>query len=126
MGVKLSMFDITDPGNVLEENKAVLSKVYDTPATYEYKTVLVDRQENMIGFLAKGSGAEGRSYLIYAYSEEQGFQRIFRADADEFSMRDEAIRGIYAGDIFYLVSDRKVAAYDRKNAYEEVGRIDFD
>lgn len=126
MGVKLSMFDITDPGNVLEENKAVLSKVYDTPATYEYKTVLVDQQENMIGFLAKGSGAEGRSYLIYAYSEEQGFQRIFRADADEFSMRDEAIRGIYAGDIFYLVSDRKVAAYDRKNAYEEVGRIDFD
>lgn len=126
MGVKLSMFDITDPGNVLEENKAVLSKVYDTPATYEYKTVLVDQQENMIGFLAKGSGAEGCSYLIYAYSEEQGFQRIFRADADEFSMRDEAIRGIYAGDIFYLVSDRKVAAYDRKNAYEEVGRIDFD
>ena len=48
-GVKLTMFDISDPENVKEEQTYVIENVYYNDVSYDYKAALVDAEKNMIG-----------------------------------------------------------------------------
>lgn len=51
LGLKLSMFNISDPSNVYEEGKCILKQVDDTPALEDYKSVLVSADKNIIGLM---------------------------------------------------------------------------
>lgn len=68
-GLKLSMFDISDPANVTEINRFVLPGITWCPAIEDYKSILVDPQKNLIGFFCD------QRYFVYSYDEEAGFQR---------------------------------------------------
>ena len=62
-GVKLTMFDISDPENVKEEQTYVIENVYYTDVSYDYKAALVDAEKNLIGFAADSEG--GRSTIHF-------------------------------------------------------------
>ena len=64
-GVKLTMFDISDPENVKEEQTYVIENVYYTDVSYDYKAALVDAEKNLIGFAADSEG--GREYYTFSY-----------------------------------------------------------
>lgn len=49
-GLKLSMFDISDPTDVEEVSKVVLPGMTWCPSIEEYKSILVDPDKNLIGF----------------------------------------------------------------------------
>ena len=51
-GVKLSMFNISDPSDVKEEHTLVLENVYSADVFYDYKAILIDPERNVIGFSA--------------------------------------------------------------------------
>lgn len=68
-GLKLSMFDISDPANVTEISRFVLPGITWCPAIEDYKSILVDPQKNLIGFFCD------QRYFVYSYDEEAGFQR---------------------------------------------------
>lgn len=55
-GVKLSMFNVTDPSNVTEENKYTIEESYGTDVGYNYKGVFVDVQKNLFGFVTYHDG----------------------------------------------------------------------
>ena len=67
-GVKLSMFNVTDPSNVTEENKYTIEESYGTDVGYNYKGVFVDVQKNLFGFVTYHDGV---TYQLYTYDEAE-------------------------------------------------------
>lgn len=97
--VKLTMFDISDPRNVVEKHTLLL-KDYDTSeACSNHRAVLVDKKKNIIGLplegTSYGNGVENygdgvkiyedgfknymevKAYAVYGYEEERGFYQKF-------------------------------------------------
>ncbi len=66
-GVKLSMFDISDPANVTELHRLVIPGVTWCPSIDNYKSILIDPQKNVFGFFC------GDRYLVFSYDKEKGF-----------------------------------------------------
>lgn len=104
-GVKLSMFDITDPEDVTEENKYIIEDTYGTEAAYNYKSVFIDTEKNLFGFLAYGDINE---YYVFTYDESGGFEEVFSKAVNHYG----SVRGLYSGDTFYLVTESTVEAYE--------------
>lgn len=104
-GVKVSMFDISDPANVQEADKYVIEGAMSTDVSYNYKTALVDAEKNLIGFIAYSNG--GADYYIFSY-EEEGFTCEFEKSMVGYNSN---IRGIYAGDKFYIVTGNTVESF---------------
>ena len=128
-GLKLSMFDISDPANVKEVSRTVLPGMTWCPAIEGYKSILVDPDKNLIGFYCD------KRYFVYSYDETGGFTRKLLCDfyGDEFlGVSDQSeqgtsgiaatvdydnMRGLYIGDYLYLAGNDFVAAYDMKDGF---------
>lgn len=104
-GVKVSMFDISDPANVQEADKYVIEGAMSTDVSYNYKTALVDAEKNLIGFIAYSDG--GADYYIFSYGED-GFTCEFEKSMVGYNSN---VRGIYAGDKFYIVTGNTVESF---------------
>lgn len=73
-GLKLSMFDISDPANVSEVDKLVINGITWCDSLNDYKSILIDPEKNIFGF-----SCDNR-YLVFSYDEEKGFQKEFIYD----------------------------------------------
>ena len=104
-GVKLSMFDVSDPKDVREIQKYVIEGAYSTDAAYNYKVVLADPEKNLIGFTVN---AETISYYVFSYGED-GFTCLMQRDMTGYATN---VRAFYVGDRFYLIAGNTVEAYD--------------
>ena len=113
-GVKLSMFDISNPEDVAEVQKYVMEDCYSTNVTYEYKAAMIDAEKNLIGFVAYG---ENTKYYIFSY-DESGFQCLFEREMTGYGN----VRGLYVGEYFYLVSGNTVEKYEL-NGFKKVDDI---
>ncbi len=111
-GIKLSMFDISNPADVKEQSKVHLQEYEYSEALYNYKAVLIDPQKNLFGFLAEDYD-ETSSYAYLLYSFENGeFQEIMKIDCGDGEEWRWGLRGTYIGDRFFLAGDNgKVAEY---------------
>lgn len=115
-GIKLSVFDISDPSNVKELNKLVTDYEW-SDALHNHHAVLVSAGKNLIGFMAEDYDTEMiREYATYSYDKKKGFQQKFTVDCsptEENNYRFYDGRGTYIGDTFYLLlQDGSVKAYD--------------
>lgn len=104
-GVKISMFDISDPTDVKETDKYVIEGAMSTEVSYNYKTALVDVEKNLIGFIAYGNGEA--DYYVFSYDED-GFSCEFEKNMVGYNSN---VRGIYAGDKFYIVTGTTVESF---------------
>ena len=104
-GVKLSMFNISDPSNVTEVSKLVLENMYGTDVAYNYKSVFVDVEKNLFGFRAYGSQSD--VYYIFSYDAAEGFKEVFSREQTGY----EETRGLYAGEKFYLIAGNTIESY---------------
>ena len=102
-GVKVSMFDISDPADVTEMSKYVLEDMYGTDV-YDYRAVFVDVEKNLFGFTAYGDTTE---YYMFSYDETEGFREVFSRELMSYGN----VRGLYAGERFYLVDGNTVISY---------------
>lgn len=122
--LKLSMFDITDPANVTEDDKTVIDGYAYSPALSNHKAMLVSSDKNLIGFAATDSYDNVR-YLIYRYTGD-GFERVATLTVKEgynyYAMSD--VRGLFISDNFYVVSESVLQVYDI-NTFLQINRIDF-
>ena len=114
-GVKLSMFNVTDPSNVTEENKYTIEESYGTDVGYNYKGVFVDVQKNLFGFVTYHDGV---TYQLYTYDEAEGFKEVMSRQLSGY----EGSRGLYIGDVFYLVSGNMIESYSM-NGFEKMDDI---
>ncbi|MGN0399563.1 MAG: beta-propeller domain-containing protein [Blautia sp.] len=135
-GLKLSMFDISNPAEVKEVDKMVLKDVDLCSAADNYKGILIDPKENIFGF-GMGSYSE-KDYSLYGYygvftySEENGFSQelmqslsqMAAGSGNMYGMVDE-IRGVYIGSTFYLCGDSCIYAFNREKEYQACGKLEW-
>ncbi len=118
-GIKLSMFDLTDPANVTEQDKYVLTDKNSCEGIYNYKAILADPVKNIIGMVCD------EEYFVFSYQEETGFREEFRWGSQTEDDYFFDMRGLYIGDVFYL-SDRKgIRSFDQKNEFVQIGEVKF-
>lgn len=112
-GLKLVMFDMSDPAELKVLGTEVLTEMSYSPALYDYKAVLADPGENLIGFVGESykKGVK-QSYELYRWTEE-GFEKILSENLTEDGYDDANYRGLYIGDSFYIAHPEVVRSYDR-------------
>ncbi len=122
-GLKLSMFDTSDPFDVTEET-SIKVKYDDSEALANHKAVLVDAVRGLIGFPAVSWGSTGepaQRYLVYRY------------DAGKFSLVEKlplqtpdgygyGTRGLTIADHLYVVSGAGVDVY-RADSFDKVAAV---
>lgn len=111
-GLKLSIFDTSDPAAVAEKHSELLGEKYMwSNAIGNHKAILVDSEKNLIGFPAENE------YMLYSYSPESGFQKIAQLtlEADGSGDMDYDLRGFYVDDVFYLYSPSGLAAFSMED-----------
>ncbi len=111
-GLKLVMFDMSDPANLKVLGSRVLKDAAYSPALYDYKAVLADPGENLIGFATENyNRGLKRKYELYQWSGES-FEQILVENLDD-GYDNENYRGIYIGNRFYIAHPEIVRYYDR-------------
>lgn len=125
-GLKLSMFDISDPANVTEVSKLVLNGVTWCDALNNYKSILIDPEKNIFGFTCNDR------YLVFSYDEKKGFVKKFLYDFYNDMLNGYNgsgtgdTRGLYIDDTLYLVRPDVVNAFDMKNGYQQIGQTTLE
>lgn len=100
-GMKLSMFDISNPADVTEKCKLKISGYEYSEALYNYKAVLIDTKKNLFGFSVEDY--EGKyAYLLFTF-ENGEFRKIMEIACDGERCGWSA-RGTYIGDRFFLMA----------------------
>lgn len=112
-GLKLVMFDMSDPAELSVLGTKVLQETSYSPALYDYKTILADPQENLIGFVAE-SYRRGlkRNYELYQWNGD-GFEKILSESLTEDKFDNANYRGMYIGEKFYIAHPEVVRYYGR-------------
>ena len=118
-GVKLSMFDISEPSQVEEQDKYVIKGASYLPSDYDYKAILADGEKNLIAFVCDGE------YLVFSYDEEKGFQNLLTYTMSDWEYwdGDASCRGVYAGDEFYIVDQDEVLCFDMNQDFTLTDRL---
>jgi Secreted protein containing C-terminal beta-propeller domain distantly related to WD-40 repeats len=127
-GMKLSMFDISNPVNLKEIDKIVVQNVDSFLGEYDYKALTVSPEKNIIGLATSWWGEQnaGYNYMVFSYEEGRGFKNQLSysfAPEDRNSWEYEKARGLYIGDIFYVVTYNNIYAFDMEQGYRKVGEL---
>lgn len=149
LGVKLTMFDISNPEKLKVIDTLHIDGDYCSAAD-DYKTALVDSEKNVIGFTVeqweqnqKDENAQDSRNRYYVYSwKNNHFVKQFEKKLPEtkYDMYEKCndlylyvdnynIRGLYIGDTFYLnyPSDKsyKLESYNMLKNYDEIDHLKF-
>ena len=100
IGIKVSLYDISDPTNVKESAKIVLDDACYAPAQYNYKALLADSRKNVIAFLTQD---KGDTYQISQriFSVQDGALKkaaVDRISKEEWDYSTDSYRNLYIGD----------------------------
>lgn len=130
IGVKLTMFDISDPVNLKILDSVVIDNA-NTQATYNYKAILADARKNLIGFGVElwdeQSENESSEYLVYRW-ENGHFQKVLtqKTGADQ-AENSEKVRGVYAGMRFYCIYPEgrcyQVKSFDMEDNFKKLDTL---
>lgn len=115
--MKLSMFNISDPSNVTENDKTDIPAVH-SEALYNHKAVLADYGRNIIAFSAYGTYKQN-CFFIYSYENGQ-FVKKLEAETENTGI----CRGIYIGKVFYIVTDYSIDSYNIAT-FEKLGSLEL-
>ena len=135
LGLKLTMFDVSDNGDLKECGTYKLSGEYAhsvmSEAVYDRKALLLSRDRNIIGFPVMDNGYGGElacSYNIFSYNDGEFSEKgvLYASDDSEYyNSRYGFRRGIYIGDYIYAISDNEAVSADI-NSMNETDRISLE
>ena len=126
LGMKLSMFDISNPTNLKEVDKMVVQNVDSFPGEYDYKALTISPQKNIIGLVTSWWSEQnsGNTYMVFSYEEGRGFKnQLAYSFAPDNQWEYERARGLYVDSIFYVVASDNVYAFDMEQGYRKVGEF---
>ena len=118
--IKLSMFNIENPGEVIEEAKLVLKDVDYSEALYDYKSVIISKDKNLIGLVCEdySSSRTKQTYQIYSY-ENGTFKKQVEIPGIN-GVNYENVRGMYSGNVFYLWINDNITSYDMTDGFKKI------
>ena len=115
-GMKLSMFDISNPGDVQEISKLHLKSYDYSEALYNHRAVMISTSANVFGLEMEGyiEGNFKRDYVVYTYEDEKFVEKL-KVEMNNKYGEIYFSRGTFIGDIFYILTgDGRVESYDLK------------
>lgn len=131
LGVKLTMFDTSDPVNLKILDSVVIDDA-NTQATNSYKAILADARKNLIGFGVDVWDEQRESlssdYLVYRWKDNH-FVNVLMQNLgdDDMGLMSGNTRGVYAGMRFYCISQDekfcKVISYDMEKNFKELDML---
>lgn len=101
-GLKLVMFDTSDPRNVRVENSFLLD-ADSSEALYDHRAFFIDGGKNVIGFVGDGD------YYLFSYAAGTGFTRLAHITFDAW---EHTVRGLWIGDQAYIIGSGMIAIMD--------------
>lgn len=107
-GLKISMFDVSDPSDVTELHLSSVPAEW-SEASEDHKAIMVDANKNIIAFLAADEYAKTRLF-VYGYSEGNGFFK--RAESFVDDSYHYGTRFVWINDHFYLVSQKGITVFN--------------
>ena len=110
-GMKLTMFDVSDPADVTEKHTLLLDETW-SEALYNHKAILISPEKDVIAF------PSGNGYVIYGYSDAEGFYLRTRIDGDSDIWWSGDARGLYVGEYAYAVLSDAVWVLDLRSLRE--------
>jgi len=113
-GIKISMFDIANPGDIKEVSKYIIKGDYSSDAFYDYKAVVIDAKKDLIGFTTWGTH---ETYYVFGYDNEGGF--ICKMKEGVSGTSYSTTRGLYIGETLYVVKGNIIESYSLKT-YEKI------
>ena len=138
-GMKCSMFDISDPSDVRETDRFILKNVSFCDALYNYHAILAAPKKSLFGFAYGIYGdntdvydsSENYYYALLSYHDQNGFEPQMYLNindselfAGSMSYQDYCrVRGVYIGDMFYLVTEKGIVSYNIQKDYEQTGTL---
>lgn len=136
IGLKCSMFDISNPSQVKEKGRLVMEDVQICTGLDNYKAILAEPEKNIFGFVIGrdngevpfGAGYAGVYeegsfyYAVLSYEENKGFQSLAYLPLETENLASEDIRqvrGMYIQDTFYMISAEGIVSYDMQADFLE-------
>lgn len=125
IGIKVSLYDISDPANVTESSKVVIEDAYNASAEYNYKALLADSGKNIVAFLTDDKG-EGACVSQRIFTVQDG--KLVEEAADKLEGGSEyygsdSYRNLYIGDKLYLVREGLVIVYDMSDGFARTATL---
>lgn len=123
-GIKLVMFDISNPAELSIIDTVVIKTADYSPALFNYKTVLADKYMNMIGFVTVDYSDNELAYCVYSFADGR-FRENLVVEQDSMK-QEESYRGLWADDCFYIVNPTKIQSFDYTKDYEAVDELNME
>lgn len=126
-GLKLSMFDISDPTALKEIAKKVFgdgkySGSY-SEAEHNRRAILINPEKNLIGFSYTAYNDEQAiGYVVYGYDKEKGFFEKLRYEFTTDIYDAYGSRGLFIGDYLYIIP----STYERMISYDLVSGVKIE
>ena len=122
-GIKLVMFDISNPAELSIIDTVVLKGEDYSAALYEYKCVLADANANIIGFTTAEYNDYEIDYRVYTFTDGEFKEELV---VDMGRVKNESnIRGLYIGEYFYIVDDDWMRSFHRADAYKVISELEL-
>ncbi|MDP3387144.1 MAG: beta-propeller domain-containing protein [Eubacteriales bacterium] len=126
LGIKLSLFDVSDQGKPREINNLVLgSSGSYAEVLNNHKALMLNPDKDMIAFDASLSNISGDYQTSYFYgaliieAREDGTLKVLQQISNEGIYGSYVKRVIYIGDILYYVLDDNIRAFNI-NTFKEI------
>ncbi|MGO1385091.1 MAG: beta-propeller domain-containing protein [Arachnia sp.] len=107
LGVKISMYDTSDPFDVTEAT-TIKVPYTDAEALRDHKAVFVDPEQGLIGFAVgtpDGTGEVDTDYLLYGYNESTGFTLLGELPVQQSTPNQvSSARAVTIDDDLYVVA----------------------
>ena len=126
-GVKLSMFDVSNPTNPIEMfNTVIGDKHTNTSATYDHKAVMFSKEKNIIAIpIVQYNRKYESKAVIYNIDFENGFNQLGEIEEESDNITYRRIeRIIYVGSNYYTFSNKWVNVSDMKT-FETIKNIEL-
>lgn len=133
-GMKISLFDVTDPSNPTEMYSIKIGeKGTYSELLYNHKALLFSKEKNIIAFPISITGnnynVTFQGAIVYGLSLEKGFELKAKisntaTDLDKYYSRNNVERIIYIKDTLYTLSNSLIKATDM-NTMETKGSIEL-
>ncbi len=106
LGMKISMFNISDKTNVTEQYKKRVGNEFTwSEASYNHKAILISPARDLIAFPA------GNDYMVYTFNED-GFKQLAKLTFNEDEYFYQSLRGFYIDNHLYVLGYNNIASYD--------------
>ena len=126
-GLKLSLFDISDPTAPKELHVYNFGSGSYSDALQNHKAVLFDEQNGLFGLpvLTRDASSKERAYDVFSWDREKGFTLLARVNHTDLSVVSQfgtVERGLTIGGTLYTFSPDWIVSYSLED-YQRKGKV---